>query len=197
MNITAVEKFERFGVQSLSLSELLEIASGSKKTEALKYLLSCGDISEIEDKSILRKKHIRLFICIAELLRRKSIDDRKKITNTKDIVPYVHEYSDKKQEYFLTITLNGANEVIKVRVITIGLADRTQIHPREIFADAITDRACSIIAAHNHPSGSLIPSDEDIEITEKLKKAGELLGISLLDHVIFSQKGHMSIMGWL
>jgi len=94
----------------------------------------------------------------------------------------------------LSISINGANEVINTRVVTIGLVNQSQIHPREIFADVILDRASAVIIAHNHPSGSLKPSKEDISITEKIKAAGQLLGINLLDHIIFSKKGYYSFL---
>jgi len=102
--------------------------------------------------------------------------------------------ADRKQEHFLCISLNGANEVIATRTISVGLVNKTQVHPREVFADPITDRASAIIIAHNHPTGGLAPSKEDIEITMRLKKAGETLGIKLLDHIIFSHKGHYSFL---
>jgi DNA repair protein RadC len=95
---------------------------------------------------------------------------------------------------FLCISINGANEVITTRVVTVGLVNRSQVHPREVFADPITDRAATIIIAHNHPSGDLIPSKEDTEVTRQLKAAGETLGIKLLDHIIFNNKGYYSFL---
>jgi DNA repair protein RadC len=97
------------------------------------------------------------------------------------------------------MSLNGANEPIKTRWVTVGLLDSNQVHPREVFADPLVDRAASIIVAHNHPSGTLEPSPEDLAITKRLQKAGEVLGIKVLDHLILTttglislkQKGHM------
>jgi DNA repair protein RadC len=94
----------------------------------------------------------------------------------------------------ICISVNGANEVITSRVVSVGLVNKTQVHPREVFADPITDRASAIIVAHNHPVGGLTPSKEDIEVTRRLKAAGETLGIRLLDHVIFNQKGYYSFL---
>jgi DNA repair protein RadC len=102
--------------------------------------------------------------------------------------------ADRKQEHFLCISLNGAYEVIAVRTVSVGLVNKTQVHPREVFADPLTDRATAIIVAHNHPTGNLTPSKEDIAITRQLKSAGEILGIKLLDHIIFSHKGYYSFM---
>ena len=75
------------------------------------------------------------------------------------------------------------------RIVSVGLVNKTQVHPREVFADPITDRAFAIIVAHNHPSGGLNPSKEDIEVTKQLKSAEEILGIRLPDHIIFNHKG--------
>ena len=101
---------------------------------------------------------------------------------------------DKKQEYCVCLTLDGANRLIAKRIITIGTLTNSLIHPREIFADAITDRAASIIIAHNHPSGNLEPSDADIAVTTRLVEAGKLLGIDLLDHLIITKDNFVSIL---
>jgi DNA repair protein RadC len=108
------------------------------------------------------------------------------------VLPLIRHYADRKQEHFICVSLNGANEVIATRVVSVGLVNKTQVHPREVFADSITDRATAVIVAHNHPSGSLEPSREDFEITDRIKSPGEVLGIRLLDHIVFNQKGYYS-----
>jgi DNA repair protein RadC len=108
------------------------------------------------------------------------------------LLPLLTNYADRKQEHLLCISLNGAQEVITTRVVTIGLADKTMIHPREVFADPITDRAIAIILAHNHPSGLPEASSADIIMTKKIADAGMTLGIKLLDHVIFNSRGYFS-----
>jgi len=85
------------------------------------------------------------------------------------------------------------SEATGCRVVSVGLVNQSQVHPREVFADPITDRASAVIVAHNHPSGSLEPSREDLEITRQLKAAGEILGIRLLDHIVFNQRGYYSL----
>jgi len=117
------------------------------------------------------------------------------ITHSKDIAALLNEYAMKKQEHFITVTLDGANTVIKTRVVFIGTLNRSLVHPREVFAPAFTDRAASIVIAHNHPSGNIEPSLEDIEMTQKLMKAGQMLGIEVIDHVILSKNGHYSFHG--
>jgi len=91
---------------------------------------------------------------------------------------------DKKQEYFVLLTLDGARRLINNRVVTIGTLMFSLVHPREVFSYAIEDRAASIIIAHNHPSGTLELSEQDREVTRRIKQAGELLGIRLDDHII-------------
>jgi DNA repair protein RadC len=102
-------------------------------------------------------------------------------------------YTVKKQESFLVMTLNGSYQTINIHEITKGLANRVLVHPREVFAPAIEDRAVAIIIAHNHPSGKTKPSEEDLEITKRLVDAGEILGISVLDHVIVGREKYTSL----
>jgi len=100
-----------------------------------------------------------------------------------------------KQEAFAVLSLNGANKPNSpARIVTLGLLDSNQVHPREVFADVIVDRAAAIILAHNHPSGRLEASPEDIAMTKRLVKAGEILGIRVLDHIILAPNGkHLSM----
>lgn len=127
-----------------------------------------------------------------ELARRHLLKDADKITVPQDVLPLVADISGKQQEYFVCISLNGANEVIEKRVVTIGLLDKSQVHPREVFADVIADRAASVIFAHNHPSGDLHPSDADLKAHAQLAEAANILGLRILDHVIVTRKGYYS-----
>ena len=99
---------------------------------------------------------------------------------------------NKKQEHFVLLTLDGARRLISNKVITIGTLLSSLVHPREVFSLAIEDRAASIIIAHNHPSGMLDISQQDREVTNRIRKAGELLGIRLDDHIIVAGDGHVS-----
>lgn len=83
--------------------------------------------------------------------------------------------------------------MIEKRVISIGTLNSSLVHPREVFADALTDRAASIIVAHNHPSGLLVVSREDLLVTKRLKECGKLLGVELLDHVIITNDRYLSM----
>lgn len=127
-----------------------------------------------------------------ELARRHLLKDTLKISCAKDILPLTTDIAGKQQEYFICISLNGANEVIEKRVVTIGLLDKTPTHPREVFADVIADRAASVIFAHNHPSGELNPSEVDKQTHEQLTEAAKILGLRILDHIIVTSKGYFS-----
>jgi len=109
-----------------------------------------------------------------------------------DIFSLVRHYADRKQERFISLSLNGAHEVLAVRIVTIGLVNKTIVHPREVFADIIQDRATAFCVAHNHPSGQLISSPEDDEITERLSGSAKILGLHFIDHIIFSENNWWS-----
>ena len=127
-----------------------------------------------------------------ELARRYLLKETVKIQSAEDVVPLLADILNKSQEHFVCITLNGANEVIEKRIVTIGLLDRSLVHPRDVFADVITDRAAAVIFAHNHPSGDLEPSEADLKTQEQLVQAAKILGFRVLDHVIVSRKGYFS-----
>jgi len=121
--------------------------------------------------------------------RNKSV----KIQSPEDLYQFLKRYANNRQELFLTITLNGAHEVMGIHITTVGLVNKTVVHPREIFIRAIKDNATSIIVAHNHPSNNLKPSPEDLDMTEKIISAGEIVGIPLLDHLIITKNGFYSM----
>ena len=127
-----------------------------------------------------------------ELARRHLIRETVKIECAKDVLPLVADIASKPQEHFLCISLNGANEVIEKRVVTIGLLDKSPVHPREVFADVIADRAAAVILVHNHPSGDPQPSDADRCTQNQLTEAAKILGLRILDNIIVTRKHHFS-----
>src|SRR5205085_8752915 len=135
-----------------------------------------------------------LILAAMEFTRRRIKPDGAKIETPADLLPHIRHYADRKQEHFLCASINGANEILNIRVVSIGLIDRTPVHPREVFADAISDRAAGVIVAHNHPNGGLEPSPSDVEITHQLKAASAIAGIELLDHIIFNKAGYFSFL---
>ncbi len=198
------EKLQQKGAESLSDLELLAVllGSGTKKHDVmtlanniLKVIDQSGgtaDVNALQQIEGVGSAKAALITAALEFARRRIRPEGTKISSPAEVLPLISHFADRKQEHFICLSLNGANEVITSRVVSVGLVNKTQVHPREVFADPITDRASSIIVAHNHPAGTLTPSKEDIEITSQLKSAGETLGIRLLDHIIFNHKGYFS-----
>ncbi|MCD6184806.1 MAG: DNA repair protein RadC [Deltaproteobacteria bacterium] len=200
------EKLQQKGPRALSDLELLAILLGSG-TKSHDVMTLAGRILKVLDKGNAEPgvKDLQeidgvgpakatLIAAALEFARRRIRPEGFKIAFPPDVLPLIQNYADRKQEHFICISLNGANEVINTRVVSVGLVNKTQVHPREVFADPITDRASAVIVAHNHPAGGLIPSKEDIAVTRRLKDAGETLGIKLLDHIIFNHKGYYSFL---
>ncbi len=130
-----------------------------------------------------------------KLVREKTVkyDCESKITSPATLHELVSKIiGGRAQEVLLAILLNGANEVIGVSQISCGLNDRSLVHPRECFQAAILANSSAIILAHNHPSGQLVPSDEDRKTTVRMAQAGELLGIQVLEHLIVARDGYYS-----
>ena len=198
------EKLKERGAEALSDAELVAaiLGSGGKgldvmslSSKVVKLIRKKGgdpsleELTKIEGIGPAKASQI---LASFELARRYIVTETIKITDAEDVLPLIDRIANKQQEYFVCISLNGAHEVIENRIVTVGLLDRSQVHPREVFADVITDRAASVIFAHNHPSGELKPSNSDLSINEQLTEAGEILGIKVLDHIIISKKGYYS-----
>ncbi|MDR2922991.1 MAG: DNA repair protein RadC [Treponema sp.] len=192
------ERLVSNGPEALSDAELLAVIlntgiKGKGVAELAGELLSMLDnnktIPTVEKLSMLSGMGMSKACAVAAMLefgRRRWGAAGSAIRQPAEIYALIRHNADRKQERFLSLSLNGAHEVLSVRVVTIGLVNRTIIHPREVFADIIQDRASAFIVAHNHPSGRVRPSGEDDKITERLAKAAEILGLHFLDHLIFS-----------
>lgn len=204
------EKLQTRGASALSDFELLQALIGSGNAQAdvsaiakntLKLIQQHGaDVSyeQLQQVTGMGAAKITELLAALELSKRYLINpDQPIIDSPEKAVEQLADIRDKKQEYFVCMTLDGANRLIAKRIITIGTLTSSLVHPREVFADAITDRAASIIVAHNHPSGSLDPSPADREVTTRLQQAGTLLGISLLDHVLITKTSSMSIVDFM
>lgn len=116
------------------------------------------------------------------------------LNKPKDVVPYVQAYAIEKVEHFLCITVTGTREILSINVISVGAGNMACVHPREVFSAALKENASGVIFCHNHPGGSLQPSEADVNCTINLVKASEVLGISVLDHIIISKKGFFSFL---
>ena len=199
------EKLREKGAKALSDTELVAILLGSGNRDLDVMTLAAkvaklisgnkGDItmemlSSIEGIGLAKASQI---LAGFELARRYLSTESVKISQPKDVLPMLADIMNKQQEYFVCISLNGANEIIEKRIVTVGLLDKTQVHPREVFADVIGDRAASVIIAHNHPAGELRPSENDLKVHKQLTEAGKILGIKILDHLIVTRKGYCSL----
>ena len=199
------ERLKLKGPEALKKYELIAVmlGSGVKGQDIFKIsreIVKMLDESEyknitLEDlisvKGVGESKAMQILASL-ELGKRYLIKERPRIESASDVWNLLSSYRNRRQEHFLTVTLDGASRLIAKRVITVGTLNQSLVHPREVFADAITDRAAGIIIAHNHPSGELIPSIQDIRVTQRLKEAGNLLGIELLDHLILTRDGWYS-----
>ena len=138
---------------------------------------------------------IRVVKCggVKEPMNNPEYNNLPRVICPENILGYFTPWRSQTQEHFVCFSLDGSGNVLNCRVITIGLINHSLVAPRETFRGAIMDNAVSIIVAHNHPSGSLEPSPQDIAITRQLKEAGDILGIQLIDHVIVTSTGHVSL----
>jgi DNA repair protein RadC len=198
------EKLLARGAQSLKAYELLAVllGSGTRGKDVIKLSREIEKLfeSDFEGLSLERLTAIHglgdakamQILSAIELSRRYLIKQNIKITSAADVHRELTAYVNKKQEHFIVMTLDGANHIIEKRVVFVGTLNQSLVHPREVFADAICDRAASLIIAHNHPSGQLFPSDADKRITRRLKEVADMVGIELLDHVILSRAGYYS-----
>ena len=200
------EKLAKKGVFALSDTELIEtiIGRGVQNRDVRVIARDISVMLEDPDREIRYEdllavggtgptKAAQIMACLELGRRRYKPAEAIKVQKPEDILQLVSSYREQPQEHFICITLTGAGEVIRSRVVTIGILNHSLVHPREVFAGAITDRAASIICVHNHPSGTLEASPQDIAITKQLQEAGVLLGIQLLDHLIITRTGFSSM----
>ena len=200
------EKLAARGAASLSDYELLMaiIGSGNKQADVTKIARDLQKLLQVKGRELTFDDLLSIgslgpakstqIMAGFELWRRRFESSEQPVIDSPDkAADQLSDIRDKKQEYFVCLTLDGANRLISKRIITIGTLTSSLVHPREVFAEAISDRAASIIVAHNHPSGNLQSSDADRQVTERLKEAGVLLGINLVDHIIVTSKDFVSI----
>lgn len=200
------EKLQARGAEALSDYELLMaiIGSGTQYADVTKLAREVQKLlkekgSELAYEDLLNVKSLgpakaTNIMAGFELWRRQfEVSERPIIDSPEKAVEQLVDIRDKKQEYFVCLTLDGANRLIAKRIITIGTLTASLVHPREVFAEAITDRAASIIVAHNHPSGSLNASTDDLQLTNRIKDSAELLGIPLLWHLLVTTESYTAI----
>ena len=163
--------------------KITEVLDDSEADEVVENLLSV--------KGMGQSKALAVGAAL-ELGRRRSNHLRAPIKKPEDIIPFVRNYAVSEKEHFLVVTLNGGHEIIQIHVVSLGILNRTLIHPREVFSTAIKENAAAIIVCHNHPSGNCYPSEEDVVVTKNLLDVSVVMGIELLDHVIVSRESYYS-----
>jgi DNA repair protein radc len=203
------EKLIEKGAQNLKDKELLAILLGTGRAgknvlemaeeilakHPMKNLLILDYKKLSEIKGIGPGKACSLLAAFELTKRALEVEDNNlpAINSARDAVAQLQELRTAKKENFVVLYLNARNQLIHKETISIGTISASLIHPREIFEPAIKFLASQIIVAHNHPSGDLSPSDEDIKVTKRLTAAGELLGIEVLDHLIITANGFTSL----
>lgn len=200
------EKLLRSGPASLSNAELLAVVlgNGTRRKNVLDLAAEVVDrLGAMEEEPCLDTflaidgvgpgKGCQILASL-EFSRRFLVSrQRLRIRAPKDALPLLGALRKSAQENFVVITLDGNNQVIKVHAVTVGLANQSQIHPRETFHPAVADRAVSILLAHNHPSGNLEASESDLAATRRLVDVGRTLGIPVVDHLIVCEGGCLSL----
>lgn len=205
------ERLLSHGAKSLSNTELLAILinTGRKgfssidiSNELLKTTSNLNELKKASVNDLIQVKGIGLQKAITlkaafelgERMGRRSESNRVKITQPSDVADLMMaSMKDLPQEHFMILLLNSKNIVIKEACVFKGTLNSSIVHPREIFSIAIRENANAIIAVHNHPSGDVTPSQEDIITTLRLKECGLILGIDLLDHIIIGDNRFTSL----
>ncbi|MEK7597072.1 MAG: DNA repair protein RadC [Patescibacteria group bacterium] len=207
------ERLVKYGVESLSLQELLSLIFGrgvkgqSVVSISQKLISTFGSLDQLSEASVEELKKIKglglakacqlkaCFEISKRLVEEEKLNKNKNviIKSPKDIFPLLKEkVINFHKEYFIVASLDNRNKVINVDTVSVGTLNSSLIHPRETFETAIKNHAATIIICHNHPSGELKPSEDDLIITKNLVKAGKLLGIEVSDHLIIAKDSYFS-----
>ena len=202
------ERLKEQGVESLSESELLAIiiqvgSAGENVIDMSNRLISKYGLSKLYDCTLEELQEIKgigfakacQILALFELSKRINLSkiNQKKILSTKDAYSIAVEYiGSSTKEKFMALYLDTKYNLIAKEIISSGDLESTSMHPREVFRGAIKSNAVSIIVMHNHPSNDPMPSIEDKEITKRLRKSGEIIGIEVLDHIIVCKDGYYS-----
>jgi len=201
------EKLVRSGAATLKDYELLAILlrtgyEGKNALDVAKRLLQKRTIVELAQLPFLELSSLKgvgetraaLLISALEIARRAAeTPDIPTITSPREVFHMVSFIKNKRKEHFLALYLNVRQQLISMETISIGTLDASIAHPRDVFGPALQHNASSVIIVHNHPSGDSGPSHEDLILTKRLKYAGKILGINLIDHIIVADKNYTSM----
>lgn len=195
------EKMEKYGSKRLQNFELIAIVLGSgikgcnvlelaRKIEKLITQKSLNNVTLDDLQKIhgLGKAKAIQILAVISLANRLGNERNVEVLSAKDIWNLCADFRSSKKEHVVAFYLDTQQNLIERRIISVGTLDTSLLYPREVFEPALQLSAAGVVLAHNHPSGSLEPSDEDIAITKRVADAGDLLGITLVDHIIVSEK---------
>jgi DNA repair protein RadC len=202
------EKLFAQGAKNLTEEELVAIllGTGSRKINAIKLsekLLKEFPLRDMSEASlaqiikypgvgIAKTSRIAAALEIGERIFAPSTVTKITIRNANDVISQVRDIADKKQEYLIVLYINARHELVLKEIVGMGSLNSLQITPKEIFSHALKTPCASIIVVHNHPSDDPTPSADDIHFTRKIHKAGEVMGIPLVDHIIVCRSGYFS-----
>jgi DNA repair protein RadC len=206
------ERLFKLGSEALSAPEILALILGrgikgeSVMMTSQKLLSRFGNLKGVANASVEELTQTRgigpakaaQIKAALELSKRLEVDvdDKPKrvLKSPEDVAAEMRgRLKGKKKEHFWVICLDTRNRLINCKPVSIGSLDTSIVHPREVFKEAVSSSAASVIFVHNHPSGDPEPSKEDIELTKRLVKAGEIVGIDVLDHIIVCDKSYLSL----
>ena len=206
------ERLLKLGSEALSAQEILAVILGrgirgeSVLVTSQKLLSRFGNLKSVANASVeeligvtgIGPAKAAQIKAALEFSRRLEADASEKpkpvLKSPEDVAAEVRsQLKGKKKEHFLVLCLDTRNRLINRKLVSMGSLDTSIVHPREVFKEAVSSCAASVIFAHNHPSGDPEPSKEDVELTKRLSKAGEIIGIDVLDHIIVCDKGYVSL----
>ncbi len=201
----AEDRLNYSGIRGLNDKELIRNLISPFSIEKEKEDAMVLDIIRVLDKNMMLKfEHLtnipgvthsmaRLILSALESGRRWPARKQRQIRTPEDAYNEVRHYADRPQEHLIVVAINGAHEIMFTEVVSIGTVNMSYAHPREIFSNAVRNRATGIILAHNHPSNILKVSTEDAALTKRILACGQILGITVLDHLIISESGYISL----
>ncbi|MFC2010327.1 DNA repair protein RadC [Chloroflexota bacterium] len=206
------ERLQKFGAEALSAQEILAlilgrgIAGESVAVTAQRLLSQFGSIRGIAEASLeeltkvkgvglAKASQIKAAFELANRLEGyPEITEKPLVRTPEEVVSLIKgKLRGKKKEHFQALLLDTRSQLIRITEISIGSLDASIVHPREVFKEALSASAASVIFVHNHPSGDPEPSEDDVELTRRLAQAGDIMGIDVLDHIIIGDKKYLSL----